>query len=353
MGDPAEFIVPSEGEGHGGQRHKSLVPIGLHDLLEEALPLIAEDLRLARVRLGITSAEAAERAELDPALYCELEEGSVLRNTDNVGLMMSASRCLGMEEVRFSYVDEVKQYMKVNLSMDGPLIIFIDTLRLNVREFKEQSVFVSPYRVLTLVERIGFYETFASNQAIDKQLIELWVAAVFTLCLSRSREYYVRLAINDPPDVEVLAISGEEANMRGIMLEITRHGSHSEDLFEVIGKKLRKKYEEGTVLVVLVEQAENPLVADLDEFIRRSNPYNQQIFVIGGSEEPGTYKVVPWEDVNSPTPGEIEWLEISVDAKNAGKGYHQYEGVVFKPPGSSFLPLHPMFVKELKVDRQM
>ena len=29
--------------------------IGLHDLLEEALPLMAEDLRAARIRLGTTS----------------------------------------------------------------------------------------------------------------------------------------------------------------------------------------------------------------------------------------------------------------------------------------------------------
>ena len=43
---------------------------------------------------------------------------------------------------------------------------------------------------------------------------------------------------------------------------------HSKDLVEVIGKKLSKKYQEGTVLVVLVEQAESIVVNELDDFIR-------------------------------------------------------------------------------------
>ena len=353
MDDPAESIVHSEVDSQGSQGHQSPGPTGLHDLLEEAFPLLAAALRVARVGLGISSTLAAQRVGLNLAEYSALERGSVARNTENVALMVLAARRMGLEELRFSYVDELKQYMKVDLSTDGPLTIFIDTLRLDVADLKEQSVFVNPYHVLALVERIGFYETFASRQPADKQLIELWIAAVFTLCLGRGRDYYVGLARDDPPDVEVLEIDSAGGNMSGIMLEITQHESHSKGLVDVIGKKLRKKYQEGTVLVILVEQAEDIPVADLDEFIRTNNPYNQRIFVIGGSEAPGTFKVVPWDEVNSPTPGEIEWLEIGVEAKNASKGYREYEGVVFKQLGSRFLPRHPTFVKELELTRQM
>ncbi len=327
------------------------MPIGWHDLIDKAFPLMAEDLRAARVGLGITSTVAAECAELDPALYRALEEGSAVRNADNVGSMMSAFRCLGLEEVRFSYVDDMQQYIKVDLSTDGSPIIFVDTLRLDVRDLKEQSVFVSPYHALALVERFGLNETLDSRQPVDKQLIELWVAALFTLCLDRDRDYYLRLVREDPPDAEVLEINREDGNIIGIRLEIAQHGGHSKDLIDVVGKKLRKKYHDGTVLVVLVEQTEDILVAELDEFIRKNNTHNQRIVIIGGSKAPGSFKVVPWGEVTRPTPGEIAWYEIGVDAKNASKGHRGYDGVVVKAPENRSRPRHPVFVKELELHR--
>ena len=127
--------------------------------------------------------------------------------------------------------------------------------------------------------------------------------------------------------------------------------SGSEDLVDVIGKKLRKKYQKGTVLVVLVERAGNIVVNELDDFIRANNPYNQRIVIIGGSEAPGSFKVVPWDEVTKPTPSETAWAEIEVDANNVGRGYRGFEGVVFKPPGSRFLPPHPVFVRELELRR--
>ena len=327
------------------------MPTRFQYLIDEALPLIAKDLRSARVGLGITSATAAKLAELDPAIYSALEECTVARNVEKLGVMMSASRCLGLEAVRFSYVDEVQQYLKVDLSLDRPLTVFVDTLRLDVRDLKEQSVSVSPYHVLALVERIGFYETFASRQRVDKQLVELWIAAVFSLSLGSGRDYYVGLSRDDPPDVVVLAVDGIDGRIGEIAVEITQHGSHSNGLFDVIRKKLLNRYRDGTVLVVLVEQAEDVPVGDLDEFIRRNNPHSQRIFIIGGSAAPGTLKVVPLDGVNELAPSEIEWAEIRVDAKNASKGYRGYEGVVFKPPGSWFLPRHPVFVRGLELHR--
>ena len=268
--------------------------------------------------------------------------------------MVSAAKCLGLEELRFSYVCEIQQqYMKVDLSADGPLVIFLDRLRFDVRELKEQSVWISPSRVLDLVERIGFNRTLASVQPVDKQLIELWMAALITLCLDTDMDYYVRLVRNDPPDTEALAINATDRNLRGVEIEITRHGIHSKDLLDVIGNKLRNKYQKGTVLVVLVEQAQDILVSDLDDFMRTNNPYNQQVFIIGDSETPNTFRVLPLNEISKPTATETEWMEIAVNTEKASKGYRGYEGVVFKAPGSSFLPPHPVFVNELELHHQM
>ena len=105
--------------------------------------------------------------------------------------------------------------------------------------------------------------------------------------------------------------------------------------------------------MVLVEQAETIDVDDLHDFICLHNPYDQQIAIIGGSQTPGTFKVVLMHEVNRFSDDEVSCLVIDVDANKASKGYCGYGGVVFKPPGSSFLPLHPVFVKELELNRQM
>lgn len=144
--------------------------IGWRDLFEEAFALMAADLRAARLDLGITLTGAAERAGLDHGRYRSLERNSGTRGADDLDLMVSAARGLGLEEVRFSYVEEVQRYMKLDLTTARNRIVFVDTLRLDARDLKRESVFVSPYRVLTLVERIGASKTLASRQLVDKQL---------------------------------------------------------------------------------------------------------------------------------------------------------------------------------------
>ena len=128
------------------------------------------------------------------------------------------------------------------------------------------------------VERIGLYPTLESRSSIDKRIVELWIAAVFTLGLDRGRDYYVRLVSDDPPDVEVLAIDRKNpATLNVVGVEITQHGRHSKSVVDVIGKKLLKRYKDRTVLVVLVEQSASISVADLYEFIRKNNPHHQRI----------------------------------------------------------------------------
>ena len=58
--------------------------------------------------------------------------------------------------------------MKVDPTVDGPLTVFVDALRLDAGELKEQAVFVSPNCVLGLIEHIGFFETVASRRRVEK-----------------------------------------------------------------------------------------------------------------------------------------------------------------------------------------
>ncbi len=323
----------------------------LEELLEESIPLIAEDLRVERRKLGITTARAARKTGFGTPRYRAFEQGRVRRTRHNAAELVSAARRLGLASVRASLVEEIGEYMRIDLSADGPLTVFVEALEARMAELKEEGYFVSARGALTLLEEMGFDSTFESRSTVDKEIVELWIGAVFTLCLGGGNEYYVRLVRDDPPDVEVLEVDGDGGRVSMIRVEVAQHGKWSHSLRDVIGKKLRKRYEEGTALVVLVEHTETLSVVELDEFIRANNPHNQRIFVIGGGEAAGRFKIVPWAEVSSPAPGETAWAEMNVDAKAASEGYRGYAGAVFKPPGKRFPYAHPVFVKKMKLRR--
>ena len=324
----------------------------LPELLEEAIPLIAEDLKENRVRLGITSASAAKRAQLGVFRYRALENGSVPKTTHNVAQMISAARRLGLHSIRMSYVDEIVQHMRIDLTADGTLTIFIDTLDSDIRRLNEQGHFVSPHLFLAFVNQGGVSSMLDSRKRIDKMMVELWVTAILTTCLPDDRDYYVRPVNADAPDTEIALVDHGTNSIGMKRVEITQHGSYSESVFDVIGKKLKKRYQDGTALAVLVEESQSLPVAELYEFIQKNNTYRQPIFIIGGSEEAGKFKIVPWDEVTSPAPGEKAWMEVTVDSKYPGKGRSTYDGVVFKPPYTSrFRPLCPVFVKAVDLHR--
>ena len=268
--------------------------------------------------------------------------------------MISVAGRLGLKSVRIAYADEVRKYMNMDLSTNT-LTLFVDDLEIDVVQLKELQYFVRPYVVFTFVNRIGLYATFTSRKPADKQIIELWVAAVFTLSLNPELDHYVRLVKDDPPDAEVLMIDPKTGTLSTIKVEITQHGKHSQNVFDVIGKKLLKRYQDGTVLVVFVEQSQNLSLSDLQNFLRRNNPYNQQIFLIGGGADAGSFKIVSCNDLSSPTPDETARMEMKVDAKLASKGHRAYVGVSFEPRGSRRLgrvfPQYPIFVKKITLSR--
>ena len=312
---------------------------------------MGEDLLAARMELGISPRVAAERAELDPGVYCALEAGRVEGNSDGVDLVLSTAKRLGLAEVRFSYIDEVHQSMKVDLATDAPTTVFVDSLSVGVAELKSQAVFVSPHRAMSLVDRIGAQETLASRRPVDKQLIELFAAAIYTLSLDRRRDHYVRLVRDDPPDAEVLELDGADGRMRRVAVEVSRYGEYSRSLVEVIGKKLQKSYEKGTVLVALVEQAERIQLGELHDFVRSNNRHDLRVVVVGRSATAERLKVLSLEEVVEPTSGQVALLEIDVAVERASKGHRGYQGVVLRPTLSRSLPEYPVFVKNLELDR--
>ena len=266
--------------------------------------------------------------------------------------MISAAESLGLETVRMSYVDFLDEYLQVGVAHDEPPTIFIDALDSNIAELKEQGHFVSPHLVLDFVDREGVGPIVDSRTPADKMMVELWVTAIYTLCLNREHDYYVRPTKDDPPGTEVLIDNNENNAISMMRVEITQHGRHSADLIDVFGKKLRKRYQDGTVLLVLVEEEQSLSVPDLCDFIWKNNPHRQQIFIIGGAGEAGKFKVVPWEVVTAPSPDEKAWVEITVDTNDRRKARCKYDGVVFKPPFTSrFRPLFPAFVKTVALHR--
>ena len=123
------------------------------------------------------------------------------------------------------------------------------------------------------LERVGFEVIRASTKPADRRLVQMMSACVLTMCLDRETSYYVRPVKDDPPDVELQGIERDDSLPPVVGVEITHQGKHSASLFDVIGKKLAKRYQKGTMLVVMVEERTTVDVAELDEFTRKSNPH--------------------------------------------------------------------------------
>ena len=99
-----------------------------------------------------------------------------------------------------------------------------------------------------------------------------------------------------PPDAEVLVVDRtNNAAIQEIQVEVTQRGRYSRNLYDVIGKKLKRKYHEDTVLVVLIEEAQELPLAETYEFLDKINVNGLRVVIIGGADTLGTFKVLPWE----------------------------------------------------------
>lgn len=157
---------------------------------------------------------------------------------------------------------------------------------------------------------------------------------------------------DDPPDAEVLVVDRADGAVSTIRVEVAQCGRYSKNVYEVIHKKLLKRYHQGTVIVVLVEESPRLSVADLFDFIRDNNLQNQRVYIVGAGTKPGSIKFMPCFEVQEPGTDELALMEMDVDVDQAGKGYLGYEGVVFKPPWSPRARYaFPVFVKKMALTR--
>ena len=93
-----------------------------------------------------------------------------------------------------SYVDFLDEYLQVGVAHDEPPTIFIDALDSNIAELKDQGHFVSPHLVLDFVDREGVGPIVDSRAPVDKMMVELWVTAIYTLCLNQKHESFARIS---------------------------------------------------------------------------------------------------------------------------------------------------------------
>ena len=321
---------------------------------EETIGLVAEDLRAARARLGITPAQAASRAGVAADRYRVLEKGSAPSSDEFLREQVSACRRLGVASVRVAYVDEIGQYANLDLSRDAwrePLTGFLDILEVDIAELPDRKCFISPAAVFGFLERIGFDAMLASRKPADKQMVELLTGAVFTLFLDEANDYYVMPVKDDPPDVEVLAVERESRAFSTMSLEIVQYGKYSESVFEVVGKKLAKRYAPGTVVVVMIETTTTFLVANLHDFIRDNNPHGQRIFVIGGAGGAGRFTGLPCDQITCDESEYYEWTTTEVDQRDRNAGFLGLDGVFCATAGIARFLKTPMFVREVKLSR--
>ena len=321
---------------------------------DETIRLVTEDLRAARARLGTTSGQAAKRAGVSAARYRALEKGSVSSSQHILRKLVSVCRRLDMESVRVAYVEEIGQYANIDLSRDPWRKLptaFLDVLEADVAELQDIECFISPAAVFGYLERIGFGGTLASRKPADKQMVELLTGAVFTMFLDNVNDYYVRPVKDDPPDVEVLAVERDSRAFSTMKLEIVQDGKYSESVFEVISKKLAKRYERGTVLVVVIEKTEQFLVAELHDFIRDNNPHGLRVFVIGGTGEAGGFKGLPCDEITCDGADYFEWVTMEVYQRDRNAGFLGFDGVFCETSRLARFLQMPLFVREVKLSR--
>ena len=125
---------------------------------DETIRLVAEDLRAARARLGITPAQAASRTGVAVDRYRTLEKGSAPSSDEFLREQVSVCRCLGVASVRTTYVQEIGQYVNIDLSRDAwmePVTGFLDILEVDIAELPDRECFVSPAVVFGFLERIA------------------------------------------------------------------------------------------------------------------------------------------------------------------------------------------------------
>ena len=143
-----------------------------------------------------------------------------------------------------------------------------------------------------------------------------------------------------------------------INIEVTCHEKHSPGLFNVIEKKLKNRYENDTIIIVFVTQPERLSPNEVHSFVKKHNPYNHNIAIIGASADTNSFKALLFDTHQLSTSGNVEniaWTEIEVNEEAANKGNRPYVAIEFEWRGSGrlrrALPQYPIFIKKITLSR--
>ena len=136
-----------------------------------------------------------------------------------------------------------------------------------------------------------------------------------------------------------------------IKIEVTRYGKYSNNIYEIIQKKLAKRYDNNTVVVVLVDRKEKIAVTDLYQFIKENNSENRRIYILGGTGDKTSIRILPCSEIKSIS-NDIEWMEAEVTVGSGKKTSRKYDGIAIKEPFMKrSYQAHPVYVKKVNLSR--
>ena len=265
-----------------------------HALAAEAAPLIGEDLRNARERLGITSAAAAKKARISWPLYRRIENGKALGHASALASVISAARSLGLDSVRMCRIEELDEYVRYDLTEDQPFTLFTDSFSCSLSELRKQGHYVSPYNIFRLVDEIGQETLLKSCHAVDKTIFELWVTALHVLSLDDAHSaYYIRPIRDTAPDTEILITDYISSSIQVQKIEVSQYEDHSDNFFDLMLKKLSKSYDQETTVVIYASKRSEVSVRKLYDFIRNNNPDDRKVEIVTGNPHGYDTRIIP------------------------------------------------------------
>ena len=157
-----------------------------------------------------------------------------------------------------------------------------------------EGVFVSPFHIFRLAEYVGVEELSKARKGAKLKLHEMWVTALFSLGLKKSKhfvspEFYISLVDANAPDTRVFIIDPGQTKPSQRAgwerLEITRYEKNSDDIKDVLGKKLKMGYDSNTRIIVWINKRDELAIAEIDNFVKKHNVNNFKVFILSFTED--------------------------------------------------------------------
>lgn len=308
---------------------------------------IARQLKMRRQKFALTQAEVAKKIGIKQSYYAKMEDGKTLLSPKQVNYMLDAARSMGIQQLKYSYINELRRHIMLDLKNKE---MFFHSHIYSVQELKEQGVFISPHKIFALADKIDLSLKLSRGDKVDLVLLELWVAAHFAFVIKKNKDQklYLRPVREEYPDAEILNLNKGE--MKLLKVEVTHYSRYSKDIYDVLKKKLGKRYDENTFTVVFVSRKDTLNLNDLNRFIKQHNSNNQKIWILGYFKK---YEMIlmPCSEITPEGEG-ASWAELVLNQSNIKKKHSKYDGVIVYPPYDNkiqFLKpaIPPCFIKKI------